>query len=101
MAQTGDTNKKHKKTEAELATDAAEKAAIAAQLTELLKAGNGNAILNKKQSAHYIQSTPRFIERNIKSGALKACKLGGKFVRIRLKDLEAFLESGATTNGGG
>ena len=87
-----------KKTKAKLA---AEKAAIAAQLTELLKAGNGNAILNKKQAAHYVQATPRFLERNIESGRLKACKLSNKFVRIRVSDLEAFLESGATTSGGG
>ena len=37
-----------KKTEAEIAS---EKAAIAAQLTDLLKVGNGNAILNKPQAA--------------------------------------------------
>jgi excisionase family DNA binding protein len=87
-----------KKTEAEIAS---EKAAIAAQLTDLLKVGNGNAILNKLQAAAYVQSSTRFLEREIRAGRLKACKPSGKFVRIRLKDLEAFLESGATTNGGG
>ena len=59
------------------------------------------AILTKQQAAAYVQSTTRYVERAIKSGRLKACKPSGKFVRIRLKDLEAFLESGATTNGGG
>ena len=59
------------------------------------------AILTKRQAAAYVQSTTRYVERAIKSGRLKACKPTGKFVRIRLKDLEAFLETGATTNGGG
>jgi excisionase family DNA binding protein len=55
------------------------------------------AILTKQQAALYLQATPRFLERAIKSGRLRALKLSGKFVRIRLKDLEAFLESGSTT----
>jgi excisionase family DNA binding protein len=59
------------------------------------------AILTKQQAAAYVQSTTRYIERVIKSGALRACKPTGKFVRIRRSDLEKFLESGATTNGGG
>ena len=58
------------------------------------------AILNKKQAAHYVQSHAALLNGNIESGRLKACKLSGKLVRIRLNDLEAFLESGATTNGG-
>lgn len=57
---------------------------------------NFPAILTKAQAAAYVQATPRFLERAIKSGRLRALKPTGKFVRIRLKDLEAFLESGAT-----
>jgi excisionase family DNA binding protein len=86
--------KKKKKTEAELA---AEKAAIAAELTRLLKAGNGNAILNKQQAALHVQTTPRFLERAVKLGRLRALRPTGKLWRVRLKDLEAFLESGSTT----
>jgi hypothetical protein len=52
------------------------------------------AILTKQQAALYLQATPRFLER------LRALKLSGKFVRIRLKDLEAFLESGSSIGGG-
>ena len=55
------------------------------------------AILTKAQAAAYVQATPRFLERAIKSGRLRALRPTGKLVRIRLKDLEAFLESGATT----
>jgi excisionase family DNA binding protein len=58
------------------------------------------AILTKRQAALYVQASPRFLERAIKSGRLKACKLSGKFVRIRLKDLEAFLERGSSIGGG-
>ena len=58
------------------------------------------AILTKRQAALYVQASPRFLERAIKSGRLKACKLSGKFVRIRLKDLEEFLERGSSIGGG-
>ena len=58
------------------------------------------AILTKKQAALYLQATTRFLERAIKSGRLRAVKLSGKFVRIRLTDLERFIESGATMKGG-
>jgi excisionase family DNA binding protein len=88
--------KKNKKTEAELA---AEKAAIAAELTRLLKVGNGNALLDKKQAALHVQATPRFLERQVKLGRLKALRPTGKLWRIRLGDLEKFLESGATIGG--
>ena len=57
------------------------------------------AILTKQQAALYVQATPRFIERAIKSGRLKACKLSNKFVRIRLTDLQAFLAPGETIGG--
>jgi excisionase family DNA binding protein len=55
------------------------------------------SVLTKKEAAEYLRCTTRYIERAIKSGRLAACKPTGKLVRIRLKDLEAFLESGATT----
>jgi excisionase family DNA binding protein len=55
------------------------------------------AILTKKQAALYLQSSTRYLERNIRAGRLKALRLSGKFIRIRRSDLEAFLESGSTT----
>ena len=58
------------------------------------------AILTKKEAANYVRSTTRYIERMIRAGRLRALKPTGKLVRIRLKDLEAFLESGATIGGG-
>jgi len=58
------------------------------------------AILTKKQAAAYVQSSTRYLEREIRAGRLKALRLSGKFIRIRRADLEKFLESGATTNGG-
>jgi excisionase family DNA binding protein len=71
--------------------------AINSSINPLAGAENFPAILTKSQAATYVQSTTRYIERAIKSGRLKACKPTGKFVRIRLKDLESFLESGSTT----
>jgi excisionase family DNA binding protein len=55
----------------------------------------------KQQAADYIQCTPRFLERMVRGGRLRALKPTGKLVRFRQTDLDAFLESGATTTGGG
>lgn len=54
------------------------------------------AILTKRQAADYVCCTPRYLENQIRAGRLKALKPTGKLVRIRLRDLDAFLESGAT-----
>jgi excisionase family DNA binding protein len=60
-----------------------------------------STIFTKKEAAAFLRCTPRYIERQIRAGRLTACKPTAKLVRIRRSDLEAFLESGATTNGGG
>jgi excisionase family DNA binding protein len=62
------------------------------------EAGN-SAILTKQQAAEYLQTTPRYIERMVRSGRLRALKPTGKFWRVRRSDLDAFLESGATIGG--
>jgi excisionase family DNA binding protein len=56
-------------------------------------------ILTKREAATYVRCTPRYLERQIRAGRLKALKPTGKLFRIRLKDLDAFLESGATIGG--
>ena len=56
-------------------------------------------ILTKREAANYIRCTPRYLERQIRAGRLRALKPTGKLVRIRRADLEAFLESGATIEG--
>jgi DNA binding domain, excisionase family len=60
-----------------------------------------STILTKRQAADFIGCTTRYLERQVRAGRLKACKPTGKLWRVRLSDLEAFLESGATRNGGG
>ena len=57
---------------------------------------NGAAILTKQQAAEYLQTTPRYLERMVASGRLRALKPTGKLWRVRLSDLTAFLESGAS-----
>jgi excisionase family DNA binding protein len=57
------------------------------------------AILTKQQAAEYLQTTPRYIERMVASGRLRALKPTGKLWRVRQSDLDAFLESGATIGG--
>jgi len=59
----------------------------------------GPVILTKREAANYVRCTPRYIERQIRAGRLKALKPTGKLLRIRLSDLDAFLESGATIGG--
>jgi len=54
------------------------------------------ALLTKQQAASYIGCSPRYLERAIGSGRLRALKPTGKLLRIRFNDLEAFMDSGAT-----
>jgi excisionase family DNA binding protein len=60
---------------------------------------DGAVLLTKQEAALRIKSTTRYIERMITIGRLKALKPTGKMVRIRQRDLDAFLESGATIGG--
>jgi len=53
-------------------------------------------ILNKQQAAELLGCSVRYIERQIRAGRLRACKLSGKLVRILRRDLDAFLAQGAT-----
>jgi excisionase family DNA binding protein len=59
-----------------------------------------SAILTKQQAAEYLQTTPRYIERMVRGGRLRALKPTGKLWRVRRSDLDAFLDSGATIGGG-
>ena len=61
-------------------------------------AGN-SAILTKREAAEYLRCTPRYLERQVLAGRLKALKPTGKLWRVRRSDLDAFLESGATIGG--
>jgi excisionase family DNA binding protein len=57
------------------------------------------SLLTKQQAASYVGCSPRYLERAIVTGRLRALKPSSKLVRIRLRDLDAFLESGATIGG--
>lgn len=57
------------------------------------------AILTKQQAAEYLQTTPRYLERMVSNGRLRALKPTGKLWRVRQSDLDAFLESGASIGG--
>jgi excisionase family DNA binding protein len=66
-----------------------------------LSAETGNsAVLTKQQAAAYMQCTPRYLERMVRSGRLRALKPTSRFWRVRRSDLDAFLESGATIGDG-
>jgi excisionase family DNA binding protein len=55
-----------------------------------------STILTKQEAASYARCTPRYLERQVRAGRLKALKPTGKLWRIRRTDLDAFLESGAS-----
>jgi excisionase family DNA binding protein len=65
-----------------------------------LEGGSTVPLLTKRQAAAYVQATPRFLERMVKAGRLKALRPTGKLWRVRVSDLEKFLESGASIGGG-
>ena len=56
------------------------------------------AVLTKKQAAELLQVTPRYIERMVRAGRIRAYKPTGGLFRVRLSDLDAFLQSGVTTH---
>jgi len=56
-------------------------------------------ILTKREAAEYIRCTVRYLERQVRAGRLRALKPTGKLVRFFRRDLDAFLESGATIGG--
>jgi excisionase family DNA binding protein len=49
---------------------------------------------DKRAAAEYLNCTPRYLEFAVKSGRLKAFKSTYGFVRFRLAELDAFMESG-------
>jgi excisionase family DNA binding protein len=69
-------------------------------INPLAGAANLPAILTTQQAAAYVQSTPRYLERMVRSGRLRALKPTGRFWRVRRSDLDHFLEASATTGGG-
>ena len=71
-----------------------------AEATPASPAWGNSQILTKQQAAVYLQTTPRYLERMVRLGRLRALKPSGKLWRVRLSDLIAFLDSGATIGGG-
>jgi excisionase family DNA binding protein len=55
-----------------------------------------SAYLTKQEAAALLRCTPRYLERMVNAGRLKALKPTGKLWRVRQRDLDAFLESGAS-----
>ncbi len=64
-----------------------------------LEGGSTVPLRTKQQAADYIQCTPRYIERMVRSGCLRALKPSVKLIRFRQCDLDTFMASGATIGG--
>jgi excisionase family DNA binding protein len=58
--------------------------------------GSQQPLFTLKQAAQYTICTPRYLQKQIRAGRLRALKPTGKLLRIRRSDLDVFLESGAT-----
>jgi excisionase family DNA binding protein len=56
-------------------------------------------VLTKQQAAEWLQVSPRYIERMVRSGRMRAYKPTRGLFRICLSDLTAFLESGSSIAG--
>jgi len=56
-------------------------------------------ILTKKECAELLKVTPRYIERAVMAGRLRAFKPTPGIFRVRRGDLMAFLESGSSLAG--
>src|SRR5262249_29182093 len=70
-----------------------------AESAQISQAWDNHSVLTKQQAAAYIQCCPRYIERMVRNGRLRALKPTGKLIRFRRRDLDAFLQSGATIGG--
>ena len=69
-------------------------------INPLAGAENFPPVLTKQEAADFIGCTTRYLERQVRAGRLKACKPTPKLWRVRLSDLERFLESGSSIGGG-
>ena len=54
------------------------------------------SLLTKREVAKIMQVSPRFLERMVKDGRLRAIKISSRMVRFRASDIDAFLEAGAS-----
>ncbi len=54
---------------------------------------NNPQFYTPEQVATILQVTPESIRRYVRSGKIKAIKLGGKFIRISKDELDIFIES--------
>ena len=70
-----------------------------AQSTHVVETLGNQPLLTLKQAAVYAICTPRYLQKQIRAGRLKALKPTAKFLRIRRAELDRFLESGATIGG--
>ena len=54
------------------------------------------AILTREEAAAYLRCTPKYVDNQIRAKRLRACKPSGRFVRLYLRDIDAFLSSGSS-----
>ncbi len=69
------------------------------QSAHVIETWGNQPLLTSRQAAQYAICTPRYLQKQIRAGRLKALKPTGKLLRIRRSDLEKFFESGATIGG--
>jgi excisionase family DNA binding protein len=61
-----------------------------------VEAVSNSAILNKQEVAALLKVSPRYVERQVRSGRLRALRLSHKVIRFLRRDVDAFLASTAS-----
>ena len=51
-----------------------------------------NQLLTTKQIAEFLQVDVETVRRYVRSGQLKSIKLGGRYIRVKPKDLKKFVK---------
>jgi excisionase family DNA binding protein len=62
-----------------------------------VEAVSNSAILNKQEVAALLKVSPRYVERQVRSGRLRALRLSHKVTRFHRRDVETFLASTASS----
>jgi excisionase family DNA binding protein len=60
------------------------------------EAVSNSTILNKQEVAALLKVSPRYVERQVRSGRLRALRLSHKVTRFHRRDVETFLASTAS-----
>lgn len=71
--------------------------AVEPERESIVEPGPGQRFYTTEEVAKLLQVDPESVRRYVRSGKLRAVKLGGKFIRVDRADLDSFIEQMKTT----